>query len=516
MQKFRSWIRKHKKQIVAVDVSMILALAVLAFAVAEPAQARNLKVDRSDYSSAVISWDEADNAQGYKIYRSQDDREYEYIGTVTSTTYTDKNLRTGKTYYYKVASRNGLKTSDIDKGEKTTVTPSLEKPELTVDTSEGEIKLSISEVEGAIGYEIIRNGKVVANSKETTYIDKEANNDEAYNYKVKAYRYNKEPVYSKASETHEASLHAVPNFTMSVLDDDLMIEWGKSDYYSNYKLFNGDELLAETGGDSVMIENIELNKTYDLKFVGYSSDGENQSPEIEKNIQVVEEPMTNEDAINAACDWGVAIAADDSFTYGDGKRAHRYGCYFCGTNTGPNKNLKGKSLVKGHSYEKTYCCNPFVHACYAHGAGDPNMLKACQKGKGIAMTEKSYTRYGNWKNVGKVSKGNLKRGDVLVRSNHVMLYIGDGKIVHASGGGWDAGSIEVTTPKRYSFVMRYTGTGRGTKRVIKEVEKEEVPEENADANAKTDAKAEAKNDANAKTDADANKKKETESEQGAA
>jgi hypothetical protein len=139
---------------------------------------------------------------------------------------------------------------------------------------------------------------------------------------------------------------------------------------------------------------------------------------------------------------------------------------------GPRKNIKGKSKVNGHSYEKTYCCNPFVHACYAHGAGDPAMLKACRDGHGIAMTTKSFTRYGHWKNVGKVSKGNLRKGDVLVRSNHVMMYIGDGQIVHASGGGWDAGSIRVTNlgGRKYSFVMRYTGNGRGTKYVIKEVD----------------------------------------------
>ena len=59
-----------------------------------------------------------------------------------------------------------------------------------------------------------------------------------------------------------------------------------------------------------------------------------------------------------------------------------------------------------------------------------------------------------------------------MRSNHVMLYIGNGQIVHAAGGGWDAGSIKVTNlgGRKYSFVMRYTGNGRGEKYVIKEVD----------------------------------------------
>ena len=98
------------------------------------------------------------------------------------------------------------------------------------------------------------------------------------------------------------------------------------------------------------------------------------------------------------------------------------------------------------------------------------MIKACQSGHGVAMTVKSYTRYGHWKNCGKVSKSNLRKGDVLVRSNHVMTYIGDGKIVHAAGGNWGANSIQVTSlgSRSYSFVMRYTGVGRGYHDVIRD------------------------------------------------
>ena len=169
----------------------------------------------------------------------------------------------------------------------------------------------------------------------------------------------------------------------------------------------------------------------------------------------------NEEAINAACDWAVMIANDNSFTYGVGDRAHRFGCYFCDTNI----RKKGAELVDGHSYEKTYCCNPFVHAAFAHGAGDAGMLADCQKGTGVTMKESSYTKYGTWVNAGKPSYSNLQRGDVLVKSNHVVLYIGNGQIVHAAGEGWGDGSIKVqdlstSYYSTFSFVMRYTGTGK--------------------------------------------------------
>lgn len=70
-----------------------------------------------------------------------------------------------------------------------------------------------------------------------------------------------------------------------------------------------------------------------------------------------------EDVINGACAWAVAIAADDSFHYGKKPNAQHNGCYFCDTQT-----LKGGRAKTGVlDYEKSYCCNPFVHAAFAHG-----------------------------------------------------------------------------------------------------------------------------------------------------
>ncbi len=473
MKKIGAWLRKNKKKMLIADAVLIIAACVILVSIASPSEVSGLQVTDSTYSTVDISWDPSDNAASYRVYRSKDGVNFKYLTTTTDTEYKDKKLRTGRTYYYAVTARNGLKTTGIDEEKAASVKPSLEVPKLKVDTTQGEMKLSYTAVDGALGYEIIRNGEVIGQSEKTEFIDEQASTKGGeYKYEVRAFRYEDDPVFSKASETVTAEVHALQNFTVAASDDDLLIKWTRSDHYSNYKIYSSDEVVAETGDNSFRLADFEVGKVYDIKIVGFTSDGSEQSPDIGKRFKVVEEEMTNEEAISAAVQWGIDIANDDSFTYGTGDRSHRYGCYFCQTNVGPRKNIKGKSKVNGHSYEKTYCCNPFVHACYAHGAGDPAMLKACQNGHGIAMTTKSFTRYGHWENVGKVSKGNLKKGDVLVRSNHVMLYIGDGQIVHAAGGGWDAGSIKVTNlgGRKYTFVMRYTGNGRGSKYVIKEVD----------------------------------------------
>lgn len=173
--------------------------------------------------------------------------------------------------------------------------------------------------------------------------------------------------------------------------------------------------------------------------------------------------------IDGACAWAVAIANDNSFHYGKKPHSQHNGCYFCGTNT-----LKGGRAKKGVlDYKKTYCCNPFVHAAYAHGGGDPTMLKICKKGSSYDFSTKGSNTYHNSKlfeNLGKVKVKNLQKGDVLCTNNHVMLYLGDGKIAHATGGDdnkrnsrkWNR-SIRVDKVRESSYhrVYRYIGRGGG-------------------------------------------------------
>ena len=176
-----------------------------------------------------------------------------------------------------------------------------------------------------------------------------------------------------------------------------------------------------------------------------------------KTVAVTCRKSTCKEQIDGAVDWAVKIASDNSFTYGTGQGAHHNGCYFCGTNYGPRKYMKPSK-----KYKKTYCCNPFIHAAYAHGAQNPKMLKGCRKASGIGMEKSTFYKFDCWKCVGKPAYKNLKKGDVLVKSSHVAMYIGKGKMVEASGGNWSAGSIAVKKMSKsryngFSFVMRYTG-----------------------------------------------------------
>jgi hypothetical protein len=168
------------------------------------------------------------------------------------------------------------------------------------------------------------------------------------------------------------------------------------------------------------------------------------------------------DAVN----WAIQIANDDSFTYGKKPETSKVGCYFCGTNQ--------KRKPKG--YEKTYVCMTFVHAAYAHGAGDPEMLRDCKSGSHcVSLTDTNFTRYTCWEKIGRCKDlkiSDLKPGDVLVMwssnndsTGHMCMYVGGDKLVEATGRGWTKESIAVRSgaasrlkslgSNSKNYVMRY-------------------------------------------------------------
>lgn len=458
---------KNKKPTYAIFIAdavlgFILLLALIA--PGKPEDVKGLKTVSSTFSSVVLEWEKSDGANGYKVYRAEDNKEFKYIESTVKNEFKDDNLRTGKKYRYAVVARNGIKEA-ANKSKSISVVTELDTPKLSVETKTGAIELNISKIDGAVKYEVTRDGKKIGESSETKFVDKDADTDVKHSYTVKAVRYVKDPVFSKASNNVEAELHAIPNFEMNADDQTITFEWEDSEYYDDYKLYMGDQLLTETDDTSYVLDEYDIDKIYDVKIVGTNTETKYMSPAISKRIKVMEEPMDNEGARNAACEWGVMIANDNSFAYGTGQTAHRTGCYFCGTNT----------RKKGPGYEKTYCCNPFVHACYAHGARDPQMLATCQRGGSVGMSSSDYTRYGNWTNIGKPSIPELERGDVLVSGGHVMLYIGDGELVHAATEGWGANTITVSNCSSFygmvSFVMRYQGNGDGTMYKVREVDK---------------------------------------------
>ena len=135
---------------------------------------------------------------------------------------------------------------------------------------------------------------------------------------------------------------------------------------------------------------------------------------------------SNAQVIADAIQWAKWIAGDNSFHYGHGDHSHHNGCYFCGT----QPRIKKTSGIV--DYQKTYCCNPFVGAAWAHGGGDSKAWEMCHRGRSWDFwPDSGYAKSSLFQNLGHPAKSTLKAGDVLCSNSHAALYIGNGYIAEA-------------------------------------------------------------------------------------
>lgn len=166
----------------------------------------NVKAARASYNSNKITWQSAGNKNGqwtknitdYVVSRSTSKTgTYTPITTVSSIeknmTYTDKSLKTGKTYYYKVKMVKGKNQSEYS--ELTSAKPTLSKPTIKVaKTGKKSLKITWKKVAGAKQYRIYRatskNGKYkkikTVSSSKLKYTNSKLKKGKKYYYKVRA------------------------------------------------------------------------------------------------------------------------------------------------------------------------------------------------------------------------------------------------------------------------------------------------------------------------------------------
>lgn len=292
------------------------------------------------------------------------------------------------------------------------------------------------------------------------------------------------------------------NLTINDLQPgDVVIKWSSDNEHGHAWMYGGnDEVIEATGGAGIRVTTGAAkrlkrygtsdgltSRNYVMRYVGTGTGGTASSAGAARSTGVTagRRSQSSQDVINGACAWAEAIAADDSFHYGACNKAHpgvragtkpkvnnnhtmcshHSGCYFCKTND-------SRELKWVVDKDKTYCCNPFVHAAFAHGGGEPTMLKICKKGRSYGFSKgEGYDTSRLFKSVGKVGVSKLQKGDVLCASSHVMLYIGNGKVAEAGSRddnvrgstSWKK-SIHVAKVKssQYDRVYRYIGHGGGT------------------------------------------------------
>ncbi len=140
-----------------------------------------------------ISWSKVSGADSYRVYRKTGKKDWEYIGSTSKRSYTDKKAKSGTKYSYAIRAKNEAGNSSLSKSLSIEflTDPTLKTPK---STKKG-IALEWSKVKGADGYIIYRKTgsgkyeklKTIKGYKKVEYTDKKAKKGKKYTYKVKAY-----------------------------------------------------------------------------------------------------------------------------------------------------------------------------------------------------------------------------------------------------------------------------------------------------------------------------------------
>ena len=452
------------------------------------AKVTSVRVTSTDYNAVYLKWGAQSGVKKYQVYRSTSRTgKYKLIRTNSKNTYKDAHVQTGITYWYKVRAVKGLRRGAFS--APVNGVPRLKKPDFHAASRPEGAKLTAGKVNGAQGYIFYRGGKVIKTQSGRVYTDKGAPAMDPAIYKVVAYRNVKgKRQISPVSKQLPASKITVkvklvgtklPGTIKSTSD------FKKTGYISSNYPFNGVEIgiirdnkwvrkYQRKGLNTMGLNLSNADSSFSFKNLPSGSYKFRIYVHFEDGVvhTVLNHPFTvnrtygnpNLKGAAGAVAWAKDIANDDSFAYGTGRRAHKRGCYFCGTN----------SKFKPAGYEKTYCCNPFVLAAYAHGAKDPTMLKKCQEGACGGMLPREWD-YGCFKTVGptkKVAYTSLKPGDFIISDpsaggpyNHVWMFCGNNQYVDAGKEGWGKDTIAVrSNAKGYyqiyqrggCYVMRYT------------------------------------------------------------
>ena len=186
--------------------------------------------------SIGLSWDSPIGAEQFLILRNDS-----LIGSTFATTYIDQTATPNNTYCYKITAVNSngisspLSESACDKSY-------IGAPNnFTGLISQNTIQLNWSNVEGANEYNLFRNGDVIYNGSELTFLDDNLSYGTAYNYTISSFDFSGEE--GPQSEPIELITHTQlfsPTLSIDADSTSFMLNWSSVTSAILYKIYVDD------------------------------------------------------------------------------------------------------------------------------------------------------------------------------------------------------------------------------------------------------------------------------------
>jgi len=236
--------------------------------VIKPQTVTDLKITEQTSSSATFSWTKSENTQRYVVYRAEENHSagtkftYKLFKTIKNenkTTFTDKKLKSGTVYKYKIVSERTDKAYNKirkSKAAKISLCTSLDTPKnfKVADTTSTTVTLKWSSVRGASKYEVYRKSEtsskfnLIGVISNTTLLDKGRTSGKIYKYKVNA----KRSFEGKEMRSPQVTVKAVTKLaaTSSIkvkkaTTSKIVLDWKKILNAKKYQIYRKSENATE-------------------------------------------------------------------------------------------------------------------------------------------------------------------------------------------------------------------------------------------------------------------------------
>ena len=252
-----------------------------------------------------VTWNEADGAAKYKVYRKDAaNTVWKVIATVRDTSYTDKTAAAGVTYSYTVrgVDADGELSPGFDRtGVSTTIPAASTTPAdvklIDAKVVSGGIQVTWNEADGAAKYKVYRKDaantvwRVIATVTGTSYTDKTAKIGTKYNYTVRGVGADGKTLSPGYDKTGVSATAAPANVTMGsakAVNSGIQVTWQRAEDAAKYRVYRKDaantgwKAIATVSDTSYVDKTAKIGTKYTYTVRGVAADGKTLSPGYDK------------------------------------------------------------------------------------------------------------------------------------------------------------------------------------------------------------------------------------------
>ena len=249
-----------------------------------------------------VTWNEADGAAKYKVYRKDAaNTVWRVIATVTGTSYTDKTAKIGTKYNYTVrgvAADGKTLSPGFDRtGVSATISAPTNVKLVGAKAVNGGIQVTWQQANGAVKYKVYRKDtantdwKVIATVSSASYVDRTTKIGTKYTYTVRGVAADGKTLSPGYDKTGVSATAAPANVTMGsakAVNSGIQVTWQRAEDAAKYRVYRKDaantgwKAIATVSDTSYVDKTAKIGTKYTYTVRGVAADGKTLSPGYDK------------------------------------------------------------------------------------------------------------------------------------------------------------------------------------------------------------------------------------------